>query len=268
MDSIIKWLPTLITILVWVALFLARNWIIARIKAGVEHDFNSRLEGLKSELRSKENEIASLRDAVLTGRNQRQALVDKRKIDAVDYLWKDVVELQRFKPLSNAMVSIDLERAEGEASKDASIRKFFEEINSRLAPKIEDLKPSEAANQRPFISSTAWAYFSALQTILHGAFLRAKMLEIGLSDASKYIKTEHEKKILKAALPHQKEFIDKYDAFSYFYLIDELEDKLLKELNNILDGKGSDQESIKIAADIQKEIKKISADNAQSSSSI
>jgi hypothetical protein len=268
MDLILKWLPTLITVLVWVAIFFARNWIIAKIKAGVEHDFNSKLEGLKSELRSKENEIASLRDTVLTGRNQRQALVDKRKIDAVDYLWKGVVELQRFKPLSNAMVAIDLARAEGEASKDVSVRKFFEEINSRLAPKIEDLKPNEAINQRPFVSSTTWAYFSALQTILYGSFLRAKMLEIGVGNASKYMKTEHEKKILKAALPHKKEFIDKYDAFSYFYLVDELEDKLLKELNNILDGKASDQESIETAADIQRAIKKMSADNALSSSGI
>ncbi len=267
MDLLIKWLPTLITILIWIAIFFARNWLVAKIKASVEHDFNSKLESLKSELRSKENEISSLRDAVLTGRNQRQAIVDKRKIEAVDNLWKGVVDLQRFKALSNAMASINLEYAESEAAKDPKVRKFFESIN-QLAPKIETLKPSEAINERPFVSNTVWAYFSALQTILLGSFVRAKMLELGVHDASKLMNKEHEKKILKAALPHQKEFIDKYDALSYFYLIDELEDKLLKELNNILDGQASDKESIKIAADIQKEIKKMSADNAQSSSGI
>ena len=213
MDLILKWLPTLITILIWVAIFFARNLIIARIKASVEHNFNAKLEGLKSELRSKENEISSLRDAVLTGRNQRQVIVDKRKIEAVDNLWKGVVDLQRFKAHSNAMASINLEYAESEAARDPKVRKFFESIN-QLAPKIETLKPSAAINERPFISNTVWAYFSALQTILFGSFIRAKMLELGVQDASKLMNKEYEKKILKAALPHQKEFIDKYETIA------------------------------------------------------
>lgn len=256
MDSLIQWLPSFITALMWVIVFYCRNFIVAHIKAGVEHDFNSKLETIKSELRSKESEISTLRDAVLTGRNQRQALVDKRRIEAVDSLWKGVVELQRFKAISQAMASINMEAAAAEAAKDQKVRQFFEIIN-KFAPAIETLKPSTTGCERPFVSPVAWAYFSALQTILYGSFTRAKALEFGVKDINKMMNTEHEKKLLKAALPHQKEYIDKYDATAYFYLIEELEENLLKELNNIMDGKASDQDALKRASEIQKEIKEM-----------
>lgn len=76
MDIVAQWAPTIFTLFIWLVIFLCRNWLIAKIKSRVEHDFNSKLETLKSELRSREAEIFTLRDAVLTGRNQRQALVD------------------------------------------------------------------------------------------------------------------------------------------------------------------------------------------------
>ncbi len=154
MDSFIQWLPAFVTALIWVVIFCCRNFIVASIKASVEHDFNSKLENLKSELRSKESEISTLRDAVLTGRNQRQALVDKRRIEAVDSLWKGVVELQRFKALSNAMASINMDAAAAEAAKDPKVRQFFEIIN-KVAPAIDTLKPSTTSNERPFVSPVA-----------------------------------------------------------------------------------------------------------------
>ncbi|MCA3269979.1 MAG: hypothetical protein INF44_06495 [Thalassospira sp.] len=248
--SIIDWLPTAITILLWVLIFCARNFILAKIKASVEHEFNAKLELLKSELRSKESKISYLYEAVLTGRNERQAIVNKRKIDAVDNIWKSVIDLERFKPLARAMSKINLEYAESEeALGNPNVRKFFEQIN-KLAPENETLKPCRASNERPFISAAAWGYFLALQTVLYGSFLRANMLKFGLPNSSKWMDNESEKRVLKAALPHQKDYIDTYDPLTYFYLVEELEEKLLKELNNILDGKSSDDEDIKRAADI------------------
>jgi hypothetical protein len=41
-------------------------------------------DAFKSELRSKEAEIAALRDGILSGRMQRQALLDKRPMEAVE----------------------------------------------------------------------------------------------------------------------------------------------------------------------------------------
>lgn len=64
--DIIQWLPTILFIVFPIALFVGRNWLRTKIVAGTEHKFNLKLEELRSELRSKESEIATLREAVIT----------------------------------------------------------------------------------------------------------------------------------------------------------------------------------------------------------
>lgn len=157
------------------------------------------------------------------------------------------------------MAAVNFEKAAAEAPKNPGIRKVFETINS-MAPKIEDYTPNPPANERPFVSPLAWAYFSALQTIVFGAIMRAKMLEIGVSGAEEFINTEHAKKLLKIVLPHQSAYIDKHGDSSYYYLIEELENNLLNELSNILDGKSVDQENVHRASEIMESVNKMRAD--------
>ena len=79
--------PGIIAFLVWsastVAVFVGRHWLISRIAKRVEHDFNIKLETiradlrtteeqLKSELRDKEAEISALRANLLSGSENRQ----------------------------------------------------------------------------------------------------------------------------------------------------------------------------------------------------
>jgi len=59
--------------------------------------------------------------------------------------------------------------------------------------------------------------------------------------------------LVKVALPHQAEFIEKFGPSGFHYLLEELESFLLLELTNILRGEKSDQESIQRAALILKE---------------
>jgi len=266
-EFLVQWLPTIITILLWGGIFCARNWLKTKIVSSVQHGFDSKLEELRSELRSKEAEISSLRDTVLTGRNQRQILVEKRRIKAVENVWKGVVELQKFKGVSTMMASINFKNAAKEAPQNANVRRMFEIIGN-AAPKIEEglpLPPNPAICERPFVSPLAWAYFTALQTVIMGAFLRAKILEIGVSGADKFLNVEHEKNILKAALPHLTTFIDEHEEAGYHHLIEELEENLLKELSNILEGKGNDQQSLQQASEIMKEVDKVATERANTS---
>jgi len=57
-------------------------------------------------------------------------------------------------------------------------------------------------------------------------------------------------KVIKAALPHQAEFIDKYGASGYYFLVDQLESKLLQDLQAMLGGSEADKASIQQAAEI------------------
>ena len=77
------------------AIFVARNWFKAYIEKGIQHRFDVQIEHLRAELRNseeefksrlrdKETEIAALRNTVLSGTASRQALLDKRRFDAVE----------------------------------------------------------------------------------------------------------------------------------------------------------------------------------------
>ena len=85
--------------------------------------------------------------------------------------------------------------------------------------------------------------------------------DLGMQDPQKLVSSDHIKMALKAALPHQTQFIDEHDPGTYYYLLDELEITLLIELRTILDGKEVDQSSIHRANDILGKIKE--ADEAR-----
>ena len=60
-------------------------------------------------------------------------------------------------------------------------------------------------------------------------------------------------KLVQVALPHQTKYIKKYDSGALHYLLDELESRLLEELQKILKGGESDKASVEQAAAILKE---------------
>jgi hypothetical protein len=62
-----------------IAHFVFTRWTEKRIQYG----FDAKIENLRAELRTKEAEISALREGVLSGRANRQALLDKRRLEAV-----------------------------------------------------------------------------------------------------------------------------------------------------------------------------------------
>jgi hypothetical protein len=118
------------------------------------------------------------------------------------------------------------------------------------APKQKNI----ACDERPFVPEIAWAYFSALTTVLNFSHARLKVLKSGVENPQELLAPENAKKILKAALPHQARFIDEQDPGAYYYLIDEIEANLLNELRKILDGKEADQAATQRAKEIMSAI--------------
>jgi hypothetical protein len=146
------WLPIL-SIALWVALpvtvFLARNWLLAWISKGVQHHFDAKLEELraelrkneelfKSDLRDKEAEISTLRNTVLSGSAGRQALLDKRRFEAVEKVWAAVNDLGRLKVLSGIMAALNYKAVAKEAS-DPRMQQVLTIIGA-AAPDIQELK--------------------------------------------------------------------------------------------------------------------------------
>jgi hypothetical protein len=261
------WILLAIDLALPAALFVARHWLKANIEKSVQYQFDAKLETLRSEfhkseerfkqeLQSKEAEISALRDSVMGGRTTRQAFIDKRRVEAVEHLWAAFVALSPYYVVSSFMSVLEIENASERAPRDPQLRKFFEILSGSVAnvkapdslPKIEQL----------FVSPLAWAYFSAYQTVVMIAYAVAKALEAGLEDVHKLVKMNGANKMLKTALPHQSEYIDKYGFKGYHFLLDELEGKLILALRQTLEGEELDQASIIRSAEIIKMVKEVS----------
>ncbi len=90
------WIPAISLSAVWLGVaYLARDLIKSSIAKSVQHKFDEKIENLrtnlrnseetfKGDLRAKEMEIAALRDGALGGLANRQALLEKRRLEAVE----------------------------------------------------------------------------------------------------------------------------------------------------------------------------------------
>jgi len=133
------WLLLLLYLGTPVVIFIGRNWIKARIEGSVRAGFEAKLETLrsdlrrseeelKSELRSKEAQITALRDGILSGRAQRQALVDKRRLEAIDGLWAAFNALVPFTMVSRFMAVVNFDVAAKEVNQHPNAQQFFRMI--------------------------------------------------------------------------------------------------------------------------------------------
>lgn len=259
--TLISWLPSITTTaLLVLALWLGRNLIATRLAKSVEHEFNTKLESLraelrkseelfKAELRSKEAEIATLRSGTITAMASRQIALDKRRLEAVDQLWSTLTALGPAKYISSIMAVVKFEPAAEYAAKDIKVREMFTMMSAGFDPKNIDI--SGSAKARPFVSPMAWALFSAYQAIAMQAVIRLQIIKSGIG-AKDLSEKNTVAKLVKIALPHQASYIDKYGEAGYHYLLEELEGGLLKEFQKMLSGTEADKASIEQAAEILK----------------
>lgn len=159
--------------------------------------------------------------------------------------------------VSEFMVRINFNTVAEQAARDPRIQQFAVMITKN----VPDMKTFDvpAKNEQPFVSALAWAYFSAYQMVVFGAYVRAKVLEFGLDNAAELLNDQPIKSLLKAALPHQSEYIDQYGAPAYHFLLDELQARLLVELQRMLRGEDQDAASVAQAATIMKLVGEVRA---------
>lgn len=262
MYQLSDWIPSLTTTTLFAGVvWLTRSLILTRLKNSVKNEFDSKLEILRSELKSKETQIESLRSGAMSGLITRQGALYQRKIEAIDQIWSAVKELEKAKHISATLVTLKFEECAKESARNPQFRSFIEAVGRNLDPKSLNL--SGASLARPFITPLAWAYYSAFSTVIMSAVIRMQILKIGVDEAEKYLNSEHSNKLLKTVLPHQAQYIDKYGYSAHHYLLDEIEQLLLMELKNIQDGQEADKENAKRAAEITKEVENVTNEMAK-----
>ncbi|GMO94526.1 hypothetical protein [Bradyrhizobium ottawaense] len=267
----LPWISLAINFATVLAIFIARNWLRARLEKGVQHGFDRKIEQmraelrqseerLKSGLRDRETEIASLRSTLLSGSAGRQAMLDKRRFEAVERIWTAVNDMAPLIMLSGMMAVMNVIEVEKEI-RDPKMKQFLG-IIGRSAPSDPTQLKNVARDEQPFVPELAWAYFSAYSSILYGNLMTFKALENGV-EPTKILKKDANKNILKAALPHQSQWIDQTEPQMYHFLLEELQGNLLKELRKILDGADASKAEIEKARQILDAVKRSEAGNIE-----
>lgn len=270
------WIPAISTTsLLAIALWLGRNLIITRLTNSVRHEYDEKLETLKTnlkkseelfkaELHTKESQIDALRSGALSGIVSRQSALYERQIRAVEELWGVVVSLAPAKAISSMMMTFKWDVAAEEAQKDPQVREMFKSLGSDFD--FSNLQTIDAKKVRPFVSQLAWAYYSAYEAIvLHAVFIM-KLLQSGLD--IKLANTEYVTKLVKVALSHYETFIEENGPSAFYLFLEELEIKILVEIDHILQGQQSDKESIEKAGLILREAERLMESNAASKQSL
>lgn len=259
--TLLDWVPALTTTsLVAVGLWLARNLIRTRLTKSVEYEFNTKLEALKTDLRkaeeqfkadirAKEAEMAALRGGVLNAMSTRQVALDQRRLEAVDQLWSAVNSLAPAKGISAQMALIKFEAAAAETGKNPNARQVFQVMGSGFDIKKIDLAGAHRA--RPFLTPMAWALFTAYQAIVMQAAVKLELLKSGIGKAD-FVDQAATANLVKLALPHYAAYVDEHGDAGYHYLLDELEQRLLEELQRMVAGVDSDKANVERAAEIVK----------------
>ena len=243
------WLPSITTTtLLGAALWLCRNVLLQRLQNSVRHEFDEKLENIRSKIREKESQIEALRSGVLDGVSHRQAILYERKLKATEEIWAAVSSMAGAKQISEIMSQIKFEAAAKESEKNPQAREIFKAVGKSFDP--EKIDALSAFRARPFVSKLVWAYYSAYKAIISQSILRLEALKAGWGQD--FSKSEEMVALVKAALPHHGQHIERYGRENVHYFLDELETKILSEIENILKGKLDDNESLNTAANILK----------------
>jgi hypothetical protein len=246
-SDIFNYLPTVVLLLLLGAIYFSRHAIQTWLTKGISHHFDRQLESLRADLRAKDEKIAALRQNALTGAIRRREALDKRRLEAIEGLWGAVIELAPLQWASKSMTSINFEASSKAVENNLNARKFFELIGKTYD--LEKLPRSVGAKERPFVSAKAWALFSAYQAILFYGVMQIKVLEMG-ENMPQLLKHEHVEALVQAAMPEQMDNLKKFGTSFSHHLIEPLEELLLAELKENLEGGKATEEDLQMAAQI------------------
>jgi hypothetical protein len=144
--STADWIPAISTTSLFAAaLWLLRSVISTRLRASVQHEFDHKVETLKtdlrkseesfkSDLRTKEKQIEALRAGALSGLASRQIALDSRCIQAFDQLWAAVQALGPAKSVSANIAILKFKGAAKMSAENPRAREMFAMICGQVDP--------------------------------------------------------------------------------------------------------------------------------------
>lgn len=255
-----------------VAVF-GRDFIAKLVEGAAKHSFDRRLEDFKAnlrldeerfkaELRDHEKRLDSLREGALRGLTDSNSRLEARKHQAVEAVWKGVVDLGPVKSLSSmtAVMKMDefIKRSAGQSQNARNMQSFADTMLKSLG--ADGFKHDAAPDlHRPFMSPQVWSLFAAYRTLIARPAIMLMIAKFGQDAGILAVPTELIE-MLKAAMPEHSGYIDEHGESIFHHLVQPLEDKLLATIRAELDGTVGAIMSVEQAKSVSDHVAKIDAE--------
>ena len=257
-EFIEKWLPSISTTSVFAAIvWFGRKSISEWLTHSIRHEYDHKIETLKSSLRQRETQIEALRGGALSSVLNRQNLLYEKQLNAAEVIWRIVISLSPAKSISFTMALVDFKKIIDVASINPKVKEMFQQIGNDF--NWTTINTKEAVFVRPFLSPTVWALYFAYESILMNAVSKYEILKLAdpilkpqIKDIADYFTSAPVINLIKEALPYRKEYIEKNKDSAFHSLLEELESKILEEIKLMLKGDQVDKEGLEQAAQIIK----------------
>lgn len=250
-------------LLIW----LSREWISARLRSSIQHEYDQKLESLKSqlkaqsdvalvELRASVERHAALLALAHSSLAEGQKASMERKVNAVDTLWERLLHLRANSPPILGFIDVLT------VDKYAGIKNHptFEALSRGWSmERVTQLIDTEVERVRPYVGEYTWAVFSSYQAVmLRIVFL----LHLGRDDAAKleWHKDSHTRRLIEAVLPAVE--LAEFDATRFgkiSWLQRRLESKILAATRKVVSGEEFSADALDQARLIQQRAAQVQA---------
>lgn len=249
--------------------YLLKNWILVRLTKSIQHEYDTKLADINSELRKTENEIGDVRKAAISNAMISQGAIDKRRLEAIDHIWQGFMDSK--KNIIGVTVLATLNIQEVSKSIDQGKVKLFIDTISKsinLNPKEIYGEPTKLAQSaRPWVGPKIWTIYTAYNSVIFYPIAVFMAFKEGVKDPLKYIKRDKIVDDVRKALPDLKIDWDNLHDAVLPTLLELLEINLLQEIEFIISGKRSDiethQRAVNMAKNLEQLNKNANAENQQ-----
>lgn len=240
--NLMDWIPTAV---LSAGVYFCRDRIADYFGSRLQHSYNVKLEKLRSELTQNSADIEALRSGILNAREQRQAILESRRLVANEQVWSAIIALRPILNASTFLAALKFDNALQKSKNDKDLRADFSDLSKQGGWDVFPKHEAEVA--RLFVSPITWSLFSTYQAILAFVFAKWLALRTGSEDLNPNYNIA---KVISAAMPDWKERIERSGTKIIPAILTELEARILNQIRLNMEGHEEDKAAVENAAKI------------------
>lgn len=251
-----------------VVVWLFQEWISARLRKGIQYEYDQKLETHKAQLKTESEKSiielqTNMQQKLILYETARSSFAEgqkssmERKLDSIEKLWNEILRLKNECPAILAYIDLLTVEECTQMYSQQDARELASEYSNKKIIEYLDIKNNHVEKVRPYIGEYLWSLFFTYRQIMGRI---PYLLYMGLKDANKaeWDKDSGVQQILNAVLSENElDEFEKKKIVKLSWLQRKLEAKILMASRKIISGEEFGAASLKQAELILDQITKV-----------